>query len=133
MAQRTLYAVNTASISASGVTSAIDLSGGGGGVAFSGGITGQVSQIKRAWLVAYVKGAVGGSATPKVIFTWEQVDGLGNYVTNTQLADITATGAAQAMLGVAYPLTSSGKIRWTVSGTNPTFADVDVSLVGVDY
>lgn len=133
MAQRTLYNTNTASLAASGVSAALDLGGGSdGSPAFVGGATGRLSQIKRAWLVAYVKGAVAGVGA-KAVYTFEQLDGQGNYITIAQLADITATGYATALLGVTIPLTSSGKVRWTVTGTNPTLADVDVSLIGVDY
>lgn len=123
--QRIVYTNDGATITASGVSDPVTLAGG------TQSSDGYRSRIRRAWLTVYVKGSVSGT-TPSMTVTYEQQDGLGNYITIAQLTALTAAGYVTALLGETLPLTDTGRIRWTVTGTTPSFGDTDITLVGLE-
>ena len=118
----TLYTLDGSTITASGVSSVIRT---GEGLRTAG----YGKRIDRAWLTAYAKGAVSG-ADALLVVTYEQQDGLGNYITIKQLANIIAAGYSTGLLGVDIPISAAGRVRWTVTGTDPQFLDVDITLMG---
>jgi hypothetical protein len=110
-----LYVPASQTITASGVSADFD-----------------TSDVENALFSVFVAGATG--TTPSMTVTLEVLDGAGNYITTAQLTAITS-GPNYATLALGpgangYIFTSRARVRWTVTGTTPSFTGVGISLIG---
>lgn len=92
-----------------------------------------VSSVANGLLVVNVLGISGTSPGLAVFFDVQ--DAYGNWAlvsnsTSISGAVLTSTGTVYGNINNGYTLTYSGRIRWTVSGTSPSFTGVSFSLFG---
>jgi len=87
-------------------------------------------------LMVYV-GGIAGTGTPTITVTLGIYDGAGNlFPAVLTTTGITATGGKAVYAGlfsgpgaqIVFP--EWGQVAWTVSGTNPSFSQVEISLYG---
>jgi hypothetical protein len=90
------------------------------------------SGIANGLLSVFVAGASG--TTPSLAMYFDEQDAAGQWITTATLAPITSgPNFAFAELGPGsggYVLTGTGRVRWVVSGTTPSFTGVTISLIG---
>lgn len=84
-----------------------------------------VSAAGNGLLIVNVS-AVSGTATPTLAVFFDVQDSYGNWVlvsnaTSIGGTAITATGAVAGNLSATSIAAFNGRIRWTVTGTNPSF------------
>lgn len=92
-----------------------------------------VSSAGNGLLVVSV-GAVSGT-TPQLAVFFDVEDGFGNWAlvsdaTSVNGAAITAAGTYSGSLSTATVAAYNGRVRWTVSGTDPSFSDVSFTIFG---
>ena len=108
-----LYGV-TSTITASGNSAAID-----------------TSEFTSGWLSVFVTSATG--TTPSLTVYWEHQDAAGNWIVVGTCTAITS-GPNYAFIALGgssgYPMPLTGRIRWAVTGTTPSFAATTITLIG---
>jgi hypothetical protein len=88
-------------------------------------------------LMVYVAGAVSGT-TPSLVVNLDTYDTAGNlFPAVMATAAITATATGKVVYGGLFSGGSSqivypdwGRVSWTITGTNPSFGGVEISLYG---
>ncbi|MBV6697444.1 hypothetical protein KV557_09940 [Kitasatospora aureofaciens] len=110
-----VYVTGPQAISASGDSGALNTSG-----------------IAAALLSVFVAGATG--TTPSLAVYFDVQDAAGQWITTATLTAITSgPNFAFAEIGPGsggYLITGTGRVRWVVSGTTPSFTGVTMSLIG---
>ncbi len=88
-------------------------------------------------LMVYCSGAVGGTGSPTLTVSLNTFDASGNlYAGVLSAAALSAPGGKVAYGGLFSGGTSQivlpewGQISWAVTGTNPSFSGVEISLYG---
>lgn len=88
---------------------------------------------RTLWVAAFLQ-TVTGTSTPTVTFYLEQQDANGHWILTTQIGvgvtsapNYTAGYAGEAAGGM---LAGRARIAWSVTGTNPSFTGVDLSVIG---
>lgn len=92
-----------------------------------------VSPVSNGLLIVNVRGISG--TTPGLAVFFDAADYFGNWclVSNATAisgAVLNSTGTVYGQISSGYNLTYSGRIRWTVTGTTPSFTGVSFSLFG---
>jgi hypothetical protein len=100
------------------------------------GLTGaiDVSRISNGLLVASIADAPTGT-TPTLAIFFDVADAYGNWVQTspgTSIGGVVVSGAGTTygVINNGYQLTNQGRIRWTLTGTNPSFTGVSFSIHG---
>ena len=94
-----------------------------------------ISGISNGLLVVNIANAPTGT-NPQLAIFFEVMDAYSTWVqtspaTSIGGAVVTAAGFTYGVINNGYVLTNSGRIRWTVSGTDtPTFTGVSFSVHG---
>lgn len=111
----TVYATGPQTITASGDSGALSTSG-----------------IANGLLSVFVAGAAGTS--PNLAVYFDVQDAAGQWITTGTLTAITSgPNFSFAQLGPGsggYLITGTGRVRWVVTGTTPSFTGVTISLIG---
>ena len=93
-----------------------------------------VSPVGNGLLVVNVGGASG--TTPSLSLFFDVQDAYGNWVPVspsgglTTTVAITGAGLFSGNISAGAVLTYNGRIRWTVTGTTPSFTGVSLNLFG---
>jgi hypothetical protein len=92
-----------------------------------------VRGYRTLWVAVFLQ-AVAGTSSPTVTFYLEQEDANGHWVITTQIGvgvtsgpNYTAGYAGEAPGGM---LAGKARIAWSVTGTDPSFTGVDLSVIG---
>jgi hypothetical protein len=94
-----------------------------------------ISRISNGLLVVTIANAPTGT-NPSLAIFFDVADAYGTYVqvspgTSIGGVAVTASGVTYGVINNGYQMTNSGRIRWTVSGTDtPTFTGVSFSIHG---
>ncbi|MEV5944235.1 hypothetical protein [Streptomyces sp. NPDC051994] len=111
----TVYAPASQTITASGDSGALD-----------------TTSVANGILSVFVTGATG--TTPSITVYYDVQDAAGYWLTTQTLTAITSgpnfTFASLGPGSGGYILTGIGRVRWVVTGTNPSFTGVTISLIG---
>lgn len=110
-----------------------------GGSAFTGTISAtgntddfDISEVSTGFLAASVGTPTGTS--PNITFSLQIKDVMGNYYQAVALTALTAAGTQSASVGPGTTnqvvLTNLARIRWVVTGTNPSFPSVGFAFHG---
>jgi hypothetical protein len=84
-----------------------------------------IQQAGNGLLIVNVS-AVSGTSTPTLAVFFDVQDSFGNWVTVSNATSIggtaiTGTGVVSGNISATSVAAYNGRIRWTVSGTNPSF------------
>ncbi|MCT9092850.1 hypothetical protein N4G70_28855 [Streptomyces sp. ASQP_92] len=111
----TVYAPAAQTITASGDSGTLD-----------------TSSVANGILSVFVTGVTG--TTPSITVYYDVQDAAGYWLTTQTLTAITSgpnfTFGSIGPGSGGYIFTSKGRVRWVVSGTNPSFTGVSISLIG---
>jgi hypothetical protein len=111
----TVYAPASQTITASGDSGVLD-----------------TSSVANGILSVFVTGVTG--TTPSITVYFDVQDAAGYWLTTQTLTAITSgpnfTFASIGPGSGGYILTGKGRVRWVVTGTNPSFTGVTISLIG---
>lgn len=93
-----------------------------------------ISRISNGLLVARIADAPTGTSPTLAIF-FDVQDAYGNWVQTSPSTSIggvvvSAAGTTYGVINNGYQLTNSGRIRWTLGGTSPSFTGVSFSIHG---
>lgn len=93
-----------------------------------------ISRISNGLLVASIANAPTGT-TPTLAIFFDVADAFGNWVQTSPGTSIggvvvSAAGTTYGVINNGYQLTNQGRIRWTLTGTNPSFTGVSFSIHG---
>lgn len=113
---QTIYDPAPATITASGDSGALDL-----------------RNVSAVLVSASVAGVTGTS--PSLTLFFDVQDAIGNWLQVATIGSaLTAPGytygQAGPVAGSGYVLTGVGRVRWTVTGTTPSFTGVQFSVIG---
>lgn len=100
------------------------------------GLTGaiDISRISNGLLVVNVGDAPTGTSPSLAVF-FDARDAYGNWVQTSPATAIggvvvTSAGTTYGVINNGYQLTNLGRIRWTLTGTTPSFTSVSFSIHG---
>ena len=93
-----------------------------------------MSSVANGVLIVNV-GAVSGTGTSMLALFFDAGDAFGNWVqvsaaTSFNGAGITAAGLYTGNVSTGDILAFNGRIRWTVTGTTPSFTGVSFNIYG---
>jgi hypothetical protein len=93
-----------------------------------------ISRISNGLLVVNIANAPTGT-TPTLAVFFDVRDAYGNWVQtspSTSIGGVTvnAAGTTYGVINNGYQLTNFGRIRWTLTGTTPSFTGVSFSVYG---
>jgi hypothetical protein len=93
-----------------------------------------VSRISNGLLVVNAANAPTGTSPTLAVF-FDTKDAFGNWcqvsgATSIGGALLTTSGVTFGNISASYQLTDVGRIRWVLTGTNPSFTGVTLSLYG---